>query len=488
MDYQTLFDAKEVVVGLLYLLSAVFFIIGIKNLSKPKTAPRGNMLGAAGMLIAFLTAFIDFGVHIDVDAEAITATFDYWYILLAAIGLGAVIGVWSALGVKMTGMPQMVAIFNGFGGGASLLVAGVFYQFELESTSASELAIPMLIATVLSGLIGAVTFSGSLIAYGKLQGLKIIPGKPVNYTGDLVVKLLLLTGAAVLGIIMVLNPGMIGWYWLIVGVGVLLGVLLVIGIGGADMPVVISLLNSYSGLAAAATGFVLGNVVLIIAGSLVGASGLILTMIMCKAMNRSLINVLFGGFGGDNASSGESADSMYEGKITQTSSEEVAMVLESARRVVFVPGYGMAVARAATPVRQLSEALEKAGVEVAFGIHPVAGRMPGHMNVLLAEESIPYDKLLDLDTVNPTFRQTDVVIVIGANDVVNPSARDADSPISGMPILDVDQAQTCVVIKRSLSPGFAGIPNPLFAKDNTLMLFGDGKKMMEELVKEYKEL
>ncbi len=486
MDYQALFDAKEVVVGLLYLISAIFFVVGIKNLSKPKTAPRGNMLGAAGMFIAFVTAFLDFGIHI--GPGVIEVTFDYWYILVAAIGLGAVIGVWSALGVKMTGMPQMVAIFNGFGGGASLLVAGVFYQFELETTSASELAIPMLVATVLSGLIGAVTFSGSLIAYGKLQGLKIIPGKPVSYKGDLAVKLILLVAALTLGIIMLLNPGMIGWYWFIVAAGIILGVLLVIGIGGADMPVVISLLNSYSGLAAAATGFVLGNIVLIIAGSLVGASGLILTMIMCKAMNRSLVNVLFGGFGGDSASSGESADSMYEGKITQTSSEEVAMVLESARRVVFVPGYGMAVARAATPVRQLSEALEKAGVEVAFGIHPVAGRMPGHMNVLLAEESIPYDKLLDLDSVNPTFKQTDVVIVIGANDVVNPSARDEHSPISGMPILDVDQAQTCVVIKRSLSPGFAGIPNPLFAKDNTLMLFGDGKKMMEELVKEYKEL
>jgi|AntRauTorcE11898_2_1112593.scaffolds.fasta_scaffold00018_55 NAD(P) transhydrogenase subunit beta len=488
MDYQTLFDAKEVLVGLLYLLSAIFFIIGIKNLSKPKTAPRGNMLGATGMFIAFLTAFIDFGIHIDVNSEAITATFDYWYILVAAIGLGAVIGVWSAIGVKMTGMPQMVAIFNGFGGGASLLVAGVFYQFELETTSASELAIPMLVATVLSGLIGAITFSGSLIAYGKLQGLKIIPGKPVNFRGDLALKLLMLVAMIVLGVVMVLNPGTIGWYWLIVLGGTLLGVLLVVGIGGADMPVVISLLNSYSGLAAAATGFVLGNVVLIIAGSLVGASGLILTMIMCKAMNRSLVNVLFGGFGGVDATSSESADTMYEGKITQTSSEEVAMVLESARRVVFVPGYGMAVARAATAVRQLSEDLEKAGVEVAFGIHPVAGRMPGHMNVLLAEESIPYDKLLDLDSVNPTFRQTDVAIVIGANDVVNPAAREENSAIAGMPIMDVDQAQTCVVIKRSLSPGFAGIPNPLFAKDNTLMLFGDGKKMIEEIVKEYKEL
>ncbi len=486
MDYQLLYDVKNTVVAVLYLVSAIFFIVGIKRLAKPKTAPSGNFIGALGMLLAFLTAFVDFGVIVDVDQEAIVSRFQYWYILVAAIGLGSVVGVWSALGVKMTGMPQMVAIFNGFGGGASLLVAGVFYQFELFTEGANALLLPMLIATVLSGLIGAITFSGSFIAYGKLQGIKLVPDKPVTYTGDLVVKGVLFALLVALGVMMVINPDHLLLYWLIVFGGLLLGILLVIGIGGADMPVVISLLNSYSGLAAAATGFVLNNVVLIIAGSLVGASGLILTMIMCKAMNRSLVNVLFGGFGGSDTVG--SSDDIYEGKVTSTSADEVAMILDTAQRVVIVPGYGMAVARAATPVRLLTEALEKRGVEVVFGIHPVAGRMPGHMNVLLAEESIPYEKLLDLDTVNPTFPQTDVVIVLGANDVVNPLAREPKSAIAGMPILDVDKARTCVVIKRSLSPGFAGIANPLFANDNTLMLFGDGKAAMDDLIKAYKEV
>jgi len=484
MNYQILFDVKEVLVALTYLVSAIFFVLGIKNLSKPKTAPRGNMLGATGMLLAFITAFIDFGIVIDVQGEAVLMQFQYWYILVIAIGLGAITGVWAALGVKMTGMPQMVAIFNGFGGGASLLVAGVYFGFELARSATLDL--PMLVATVLSGLIGAVTFSGSFIAYGKLQGIRLVPDKPVTFTGDLALKFLLLIGLLVLGGIMVNTPDTTLWYWIIVVGGLVLGILLVIGIGGADMPVVISLLNSYSGLAAAATGFVLGNIVLIIAGSLVGASGIILTTIMCKAMNRSLRNVLFGGFGGAKTSS--TGDDIYEGKITATSAEEIAMILESAQRVAIVPGYGMAVARAATPVRLLTEALEKNGVEVVFGIHPVAGRMPGHMNVLLAEENIPYDKLLDLDSINPTFPQTDVVIVLGANDVVNPLAREKDSEIAGMPILDVDKARTCVVIKRSLSPGFAGIPNPLFANENTLMYFGDGKSTMEDLIKAYKEL
>ncbi len=485
MMYDTLANLKEIIVALLYLLSAVFFIVGIKRLAKPKTAPSGNMMGAFGMLLAFLTAFVDFGFSVDVAGETMVAHFQYWYILVLAIVLGAAIGLYAALSVKMTGMPQMVAIFNGFGGGASLLVAGVFYRFALYNQGADALLLPMLIATVLSGMIGAVTFSGSFIAYGKLQGLKVIPDKPVVYQGDLLVKGLLFFALIFVAVYIVLNPAALSWYWVLVLGALILGILLVIGIGGADMPVVISLLNSYSGLAAAATGFVLSNTVLIIAGSLVGASGIILTSIMCKAMNRSLMNVLFGGFGGTKPQA--SSDDIYEGKVTATSAEEVAMILESAQRVVIVPGYGMAVARAATPVRLLTEALEKEAIEVVFGIHPVAGRMPGHMNVLLAEESIPYDKLLDLDSINPSFPQTDVVIVIGANDVVNPVAREAGSEISGMPILDVDKARTCVVIKRSLSPGFAGIPNPLFTKDNTLMLFGDGKKMVEDILKAYKE-
>jgi H+-translocating NAD(P) transhydrogenase subunit beta len=485
MDYQVLYDVKQTVVASFYLLSAIFFIIGIKRLAHPKHAPQGNFLGALGMLIAFLTAFVDFGVLVDVAGESIVFTFGYWYIILIALVLGSIIGIWSAVNVKMTGMPQMVAIFNGFGGGASLLVAGVYYQFKLVTESAASFELSVLIATVLSGLIGAITFSGSFIAYSKLQGLKIIPDKPVTYKGDLAVKLLLLGALLALGVLLIINPANLSWYWIIVAGGIILGILLVIGIGGADMPVVISLLNSYSGLAATATGFVLNNIVLIISGSLVGASGIILSAIMCKAMNRSLINVLFGGFGG--TVSGPSDDDVYQGKVKSTSADEVAMILKTAQRVVIVPGYGMAVARAATPVRLLTEALEADGIEIEFGIHPVAGRMPGHMNVLLAEESIAYEKLLDLDTINPTFAKTDVVIVLGANDVVNPLARDPKSAIAGMPILDVDQAQTVVVIKRSLSSGFAGLANPLFANENTLMLFGDGKKAMDDLVKAYKE-
>ncbi|MFU8793440.1 MAG: NAD(P)(+) transhydrogenase (Re/Si-specific) subunit beta [Acholeplasmataceae bacterium] len=484
MTYDVIAQSKDVLVAIFYLISAIFFILGIKKLSKPKTASQGNFIGAVGMLIAFLTALVDFGVRVDVEQSMIVSQFQYWYIILAALLLGTVVGIWSALGVKMTGMPQMVAIFNGFGGGASFLVAGVYFGFEI--IRAETLETTMLIATVLSGLIGAITFSGSFIAYGKLQGLKIVPDKPVKFAGDLLFKLVLLLVILALGIFMVLAPDTTLWYWLIVAGGLVLGIFLVVGIGGADMPVVISLLNSYSGLAAAATGFVLGNIVLIIAGSLVGASGIILTSIMCKAMNRSLINVLFGGFGGNISS--VSADDVYQGKVKQTSPEEVAMILESAQRVAIVPGYGMAVARAATPVRLLTEALEANGVEVVFGIHPVAGRMPGHMNVLLAEENIDYDKLLDLETINPMFAQMDLVIVLGANDVVNPLAREKNTEISGMPILNVDQARTCVVIKRSLSPGFAGLPNPLFANDNTLMLFGDGKKALDDLVKAYKDL
>ena len=388
---QTLLDFKNILVAVLYLVSAVFFVLGIKKLSKPKTASKGNMLGATGMLIAIVNAFIDFGIIIDIENQVIKTSFQYWYILAIAILLGAIVGIWSAVGVKMTGMPQMVAIFNGFGGGASFLVAGVYFGFELAL--GNDLSIAMLVATVLSGLIGAITFSGSLIAYGKLQGLKLILSKPVSFPFDLPIKIILFLTLLGVGGFMVLNPETVTWYYVIVVGGVLLGILLVIGIGGADMPVVISLLNSYSGLAATATGFVLNNTVLIIAGSLVGASGIILTSIMCKAMNRSLLNVLFGGFGGQKAKS--TTDDIYEGKITQTSADEVSMILESSQRVILVPGYGMAVARAATAVRQLTEALEHLGVEVLFGIHPVAGRMPGHMNVLLAEENIPYEKLLD---------------------------------------------------------------------------------------------
>ena len=471
-------ELLDVLVAVSYLISSIFFVYGIKRLSHPKTATLGNRLGAIGMLIASATAFVDFGF----DAQLVFQGQYLWLIALAIVA-GSIIGVWSAIGVKMTGMPQMVAIFNGFGGASSFLVAGVFYQFLLL-TDGSTADVALLLATGLSGLIGAVTLSGSFIAFAKLQELKWIPGKPVTYRGDLVVKLIFVAGLLIGTVFFVVAPAE-DLYWAIVIGGLILGVLLVIGIGGADMPVVISLLNSYSGLAAAATGFVLSNTVLIISGSLVGASGLILTAIMTKAMNRSLQNVLFGGFGG--ATEGPSADDVYGGKVKSTSSDEVAMLLKNARRVVIVPGYGLAVARASGPTRVLTELMEADGIEVAFGIHPVAGRMPGHMNVLLAEENIAYEKLVELDTINPTFAQTDVVLVLGANDVVNPLARDPKSAIAGMPILDVDKAAVCIVVKRSLSPGFAGIPNPLFANENTLMLFADGKQAMDDLVTAYKQ-
>jgi NAD(P) transhydrogenase subunit beta len=403
-------------------------------------------------------------------------------IIAAGLVVGSVLGTVLALRIKMTAMPQLVGMFNGFGGGASLLVAGaVLIQTLLLR---ERVSVRLTVATVASGLIGAITFWGSLIAFGKLQG--IITEKPVRYSGEQIVKGLLFAGAVAIGVLIVLNPKRIDLYWVLVAASSALGVLLTISIGGADMPVVVALLNSYSGLAAAATGFVLSNVVLIIAGSLVGASGIILTRLMCKAMNRPLANVLFGGIGA--VQDLLSSDDVYGGKIKSTSSEEVAMLLKMARRVVIVPGYGMAVAQAQHAVRMLYQSLTDDSIEVEFAIHPVAGRMPGHMNVLLAEENIPYERLRELEQINPTFEQTDMAIVIGANDVVNPIAReDTNSPIAGMPILDVDRARTVVVIKRSLSPGFAGIPNPLFAADNALMFFGDALKCVQELVSAYRE-
>lgn len=469
-----------------YLVAAVLFIAGLKGLSHPRTAVRGNLVGAIGMLLAVAVTLLQQGIM------------SFELILLGML-TGAVIGAVLALKIQMTAMPQLVGLFNGFGGVASVLVAGaVFYQAVVAMLGVVGAAaggagavasghgpgLQFTIATASSGLIGAVTFFGSLVAFGKLQG--IVTEKPVRYPGEQVVKVLVLAVTIFFGVLVVVNPQQINYYWYLAAAGSLLGVLLVMPIGGADMPIVIALLNSYSGLAAAATGFVLSNNILIIAGSLVGASGIILTRIMCRAMNRSLANVLFGGVGAVVESA--SQDDIYAGKVKATSAEEVAMILKSAQRVVFVPGYGMAVARAQTPVRQLTELMEKDGIEVEFGIHPVAGRMPGHMNVLLAEENISYDKLREMDQINPAFPTTDVTIVLGANDVVNPIAREpSGSPISGMPILDVDKSRTVVVIKRSLAPGFAGIPNPLFAADNTLMLFSDGKKAMDDLVTAYKE-
>ncbi len=450
-----------------YLVAAALFIFGLKGLAHPRTAVRGNLLGALGMLLAVVLTLLDRQI----------ISFEW---ILVGLVIGSGIGVLLAVKVQMTQMPQLVALFNGFGGGASALVAGAaLIEASLLTAAPST---QMTVSTAASGLIGAVTFWGSLVAFGKLQG--IISSKPAKIPAHQLINGILLLASLGLGALIVLDPSATWTYWILVAVASALGVLMVMPIGGADMPVVISLLNSFSGLAAAATGFVLLNNVLIISGSLVGASGLILTNLMCKAMNRSLGNVLFGGVGGTVAA----ADDVYAGKIKSTSPDEVAMLLEGARRVVIVPGYGMAVAQAQYAVRDLTNLLESRGTEVEFGIHPVAGRMPGHMNVLLAEANIPYDKLKTMEEINPTFEQTDVVIVLGANDTVNPAAREADSgPLAGMPILDVDKARTVVVIKRSLSPGFAGVPNPLFAADNTLMLFGDGKQMITEIIAALKE-
>ena len=475
---------REILINLAYLLAGVLFIFGLKGLTHPRTAVRGNLLGALGMLVAVVATLV--------DQQIVSYT-----LILAGIVVGSAVGAVLAQRIQMTAMPQLVALFNGFGGAASALVAGAELlrgalgspaaeQAATQAAAHAGLGIDQLVAVVASGLIGAVTFWGSLVAFGKLQEIRWLR-KPIHYAGQHPVNALLGLAMLALGAAVVANPEQVWLYWALVAVASVLGVTLVIPIGGADMPVVIALLNSYSGLAAAATGFVLKNNVLIISGSLVGASGIILTQLMCKAMNRSLAHVLFGVLG--PGEEGATADEVYQGRIKSTSAEEVAMLLETARRVVIVPGYGMAVAQAQHAVSELAKLLESRGVEVEFGIHPVAGRMPGHMNVLLAEADVPYDKLKDLDQINPTFEQTDVVIVIGANDVVNPGARDdPKSPIAGMPVLEVDKAKTVVVIKRSLSPGFAGIPNPLFAADNTLMFFEDGKKAVTDLVAALKEL
>ena len=464
---------SSAIVNIAYLIAASLFIFGLKGLTHPRTAVRGNMLGALGMLVAIVVTLLD---------KSIVG----YGVIFAGIVIGGGIGAVLAVRIQMTAMPQLVALYNGFGGAASVLVAGaaLFEIMVMGDSSPIPLDAQFSIATFASGLIGAVTFSGSLIAFGKLQGLT--NEGSVRYPGDQVVKVVLAILLIIFGVLMVQFAGSSVPYWLMVIVALVMGVLVVIPIGGADMPVVVALLNSFSGLAAAATGFVLYNTVLIIAGTLVGASGVILTMIMCKAMNRSLLNVIFGTF--TVVDDGPSADEVYAGKVKSTSPEEVAMLLSGAKRVVVVPGYGMAVAQAQHAVRELFDILEEHGITMEFGVHPVAGRMPGHMNVLLAEADIPYDRLKDMDEINPSFKQIDVTIVIGANDVVNPVARtDPDSPIAGMPILDVDYSKTVIIIKRSLSPGFAGIPNPLFAADNTLMLFGDGKKMVEEIVKSVKE-
>ena len=457
---------QDLVIPIIYLLSAVFFILGLRQLSHPRTALKGNKTASLGMLLAIVATLLN------------NQILDFQSIFIAIL-IGSAIGAILAKQVEMTSMPQLVAMFNGFGGAASLLVASAeFYRVD---------ALPIFIFSIitLSVLIGSVTFSGSFIAFLKLQG--IMRGSPIQFSGQHAfngILVLLVIFSSIYGI---LNPIQINSMFLImIGVSLLLGILFVLPIGGADMPVVISLLNSFSGLAACATGFVIQNDALIISGSLVGASGIILTDIMCKGMNRTICNVLFAGVGTSNIDT----DSLQVDPMKSIKSyepEDTVVIFENAKQVVIVPGYGLAVAQAQHMVHELQKLLEGKGVSVKYAIHPVAGRMPGHMNVLLAEANVPYDSLYDLDQINPEFEETDVTLVIGANDVVNPAARhDTNSPIFGMPILDVDKSQTVFVLKRSMNPGFAGIENELFYKDNTIMIFGDAKDTVSKLVSELK--
>jgi NAD(P) transhydrogenase subunit beta len=452
-----------------YLVASILFIVGLKRLSSPKTARSGNILGAVGMLVAVAATLLHW--------EIVSPT---W--IIAGVAIGTVVGAWMARSVKMTAMPQMVALLNGFGGGASALVAGDEYLRYAAGAYDAPMSVQATI--MLSVLIGALTFSGSLIAFGKLQ--EMITGRAVTYPGQKVVNGLIFGGTFALAVYLVVVDANMPLYIVLNIAALVIGVLFVLPIGGADMPVVISLLNSFSGIAAAMTGFVLGNNVLIISGALVGASGVILTKIMCDAMNRSLTNVLFGAFGATVTGTGTavSADGRAVRDIT---AEDAAILLTYARSVVFVPGYGLAVSQAQHQVRELADLLQAKGVEVKYAIHPVAGRMPGHMNVLLAEANVPYPQLIEMEEINPEFDRTDVAVVIGANDVVNPAARhDTASPIYGMPILDVDKARSVIVMKRSMNPGFAGIENELFFGDNTRMLFGDARKSLTTLVQQVK--
>ncbi|MGE5235591.1 MAG: NAD(P)(+) transhydrogenase (Re/Si-specific) subunit beta [Acidobacteriota bacterium] len=456
--------------NLLYLVAAVAFIVGLKMLASPKTAVLGNAIGAVGMLVAIVATLVAGGV---LDFPTV----------LAALALGALIGVLLALFTPMTAMPEMVALLNGFGGAASALVASA----ELVRSHASQEAFTLVpvIAIALSLLIGWVTFTGSMVAFLRLREW-IIGGRPTVFAGQHWLNLAFFIGAVALAVAFVRDPAPGAPFALLTAVSAVLGVTLVIPIGGADMPVVICLLNSYSGMAACTTGFVLSNTGLIISGALVGASGIILANIMCKAMNRSFTNVLFGGFGATVHEAAGAGDAAAKA-VRRGDAEEAAMILDAARTVVFAPGYGMAVAQAQHAVKELADALQGRGIDVKYSIHPVAGRMPGHMNVLLAEANVPYDQLWEMEKINPLFPETDVVLVVGANDVVNPSAKtDPSSPIAGMPVLDVERARTVMVVKRSLNPGFAGIDNPLYYLPNTLMLFGDAKKVMLDLTQAVK--
>ena len=448
----------ELIIQLGYVVAAGLFIFGLKMLGSPDTARKGNGISAIGMLVAIVAALLDQGI----------VQFEY---ILGGMVVGGTIGAVAARTVAMTSMPEMVALFNGVGGAASGLVG--LSALSLDASSFTYITI------ILSILIGGVTFTGSLIAYGKLS--ETIGSGAVTFAGQKFVNGLIVLGILGSAVMFVMNPADTNMLYAVVGLSLLFGIMVVIPIGGADMPVVISLLNSYSGLAACAAGFAVDNNVLIVAGSLVGASGIILTQIMCKAMNRSLSNVLFSGFASVSTTVTE-----VEGEIKPISVEDAYYVLEAATNVAIIPGYGMAVAQAQHVVKELMELLEGNGCEVNFGIHPVAGRMPGHMNVLLAEADVPYDQLLEMDDINPRMESVDVAIVIGANDVVNPAAREVESsPIYGMPVINVADARTVFVLKRSMASGFAGIENPLFYKDNARMLFGDAKESIGGLVREF---
>ena len=464
-----------------YLLSAALFIFGLKKLGHPRTAPRGNQYGAMGMLVAVITTVVD----MQLSAGGLN-----WELIVAGLVVGSVIGAIMAVKVEMTGMPELVALFNGFGGAASALVAlsetWKYIENSLDPPTGLTLQVVM-VAAGLSALVGWMTLTGSILAMFKLKGGVQIFGKwfstPTWGPAWLnPVKVLLTVSVLALIVMSIQEPTNTDYLWAIIGISCLLGIVLVLPIGGADMPVVVSLLNSLSGIAAAFTGFIISNPVLIVAGSLVGASGLILTFIMCKAMNRTLPDVLFKSFGGSTK------ETVTRTKVG-SDPDEVAMMVDGAQKVIIVPGYGMAVSQCQHQVKEFGDLIEeKFGTEVKYAIHPVAGRMPGHMNVLLAEANVPYEQLIEMDEINPEFPECDVAVIIGANDTCNPAARTGEGPLAGMPIIDADQARTVVIIKRSLSVGYAGVDNDLFYMDKTMMLFGDGKAMMTGLNNAIKEI
>jgi NAD(P) transhydrogenase subunit beta len=450
------------VIGLLYLVAIVCFILALRFLSSPKHARRGNWIGGVGMIVAIVTTLLIDGIG-------------NWALIVIGALIGTAVGLVGARTVKMTAMPQMVALFNGVGGGAAALIAMAEFH-----EAAGGLSTDAIVSTVLSALIGSVSFAGSLVAFAKLQ--ELVSGRPIVFPGQNVFNTAVLAAAVILGAAIVAGLEEQWALYALIALALAFGILFVLPIGGADMPVVISLLNAFTGLAASATGFVLDSTVLIVSGMLVGAAGTLLTMLMAKAMNRSVANVLFGAFG--QVQAGVGAARADDGRtVRATTPEDVAVQLSFARKVIVVPGYGMAVAQAQHDVRQLADLLEQKGVDVKYAIHPVAGRMPGHMNVLLAEANVPYTQLFEMDEINPEFPQTDVALVIGANDVTNPAARtDPSSPIYGMPILDVDKAASIVVMKRSMNPGFAGIDNELYLDPKTTMLFGDAKESVLKLI------